>query len=436
MNKILEFQIIDFDFLQVSVLNLSLSILALLAGFVFSIALKKILLRKYLDKYVILEIRNKFVYFLRIILYLIVISIIIEINTEKFYDFQFVSNKYFEINTLKILSSFFIVSLNFLIIYSFKIARNKLSNYSKGLKKIADNTFKLILLILWLITISTVLKSILTSYSNFIEFSFFNISNTKVTIGNVIFGGIVIIIGQFILLATKGFFKRQVNHKKIDIGTSYSIFRILKYVIWIILIAVILETSGFELSILLAGSAALLIGLGFGVQQLFSDFISGLVLIAEGTVKVGDIIEFDGSAGKVIASNLRTTEMLTIDNERIIVPNTKLTAGNIVNKTKNDKKTRFHIAVGVAYGSDIELVEKLLTESAKTCKEVLTKPEPSVLFSNFGNSSLDFKLLFWSHNEFRVEVLKSTIRKSIDKKFRENNISIPFPQTDVHLFKT
>ena len=427
--------IIDFGFIEFSVLDLILSSSVILLTLFLSILLKKIILKEKLDKYVINEIRSKIATFLQIIFWLIAISIVIEINTVKFYDYQFIKNKYFEIKTITILSAIFTITLNLLIIYLFKIVRNKITLYNENTQNIALNSFKLISIILWLITLNIVLKSILINYSKFLEFDFFSISKTPITVGNVIFAVIIIVIGQLFLLAINAFFRRQVNHKKIDIGTSYSIFRIIKYIIWIILAAIILESSGFKLSILLAGSAALLIGLGFGVQQLFSDFVSGFVLIAEGTLKVGDIIEIDGQVGQVIASNLRTTEVLTIDNERIIIPNTRFTSSNIINKTKNDKKTRFHISVGVAYGSDIELVEKLLIESTKKIEGILKKPEPFVLFTNFGDSSLDFQILFWSKKEFSIELIKSNIRKSIDKKFRQNNISIPFPQTDVHLFK-
>jgi small-conductance mechanosensitive channel len=286
----------------------------------------------------------------------------------------------------------------------------------------------------WIITVSIVLKSFLRNFNHFINYKFFKINKIDITTGDFIFAILVIVIGQMILVGLKGFFRHQVNQKKIDLGTSHSIFRILKYLIWLILFGIILESAGFKLSLLLAGSAALLVGLGFGIQQLFSDFVSGLVIIAEGTVKVGDIVDVDGVVGKVIESDLRTTKILTPDSTTIILPNTQLTANKLINNTNTDTKTRFRVAVGVAYGSDIELVERLLKECASEHKNILTEPAPSVIFKDFGESSLDFELLFWSNDEFVIQLVKSDLRKAIYHKFNQNKIVIPFPQRDVYIY--
>lgn len=397
--------------------------------------LKKLLLKEKFEKYVICETRKKIAVILQLILWLLAISIIIELNSKYFFAYRFVKSKHFEITTLIILSAVFTVSINLLFIYLLRIAKRKLSLITPDFKEYFAKFYVYSRIILWIITVSIILKSIIIDYSDFLDYTFFKISKTPITISDIIFGGIVIIIGQIILLLIKTFFRRQEKKKKLDIGTSFSIYRIVKYIIWIILLAIILETAGFELSILLAGSAALLVGLGFGVQQLFSDFVSGVLMIAEGNIKVGDYIEFNDIRGKVVSSNLRTTEIRTIENNKIIIPNTQLTSAVVLNSTKDQKNSRFSVGVGVAYGSDIELVERLILESVEDIKHVEKYPKPFVLFTNFGNSSLDFELIFWSEKEFSIERIKSNIRKQIDKKFRENNITIPFPQRDVHILK-
>ncbi len=434
MKNFFESQIIHSKFLEMSTLDLMLTLLTFTSVIFLSFVTKRFLLSKKLEKFVIYFIRRKISSFLIILFWLIAITIVIEINTEEFYQYRFFKNKYIEITTLSILTSVFFITLNLLIIYLFKIAQRKLNVSYENAENLVKSTFRLVQTIFWIITVSIVLKSFLRNFNHFINYKFFKINKIDITTGDFIFAILVIVIGQMILVGLKGFFRHQVNQKKIDLGTSHSIFRILKYLIWLILLGIILESAGFKLSLLLAGSAALLVGLGFGIQQLFSDFVSGLVIIAEGTVKVGDIVDVDGVVGKVIESDLRTTKILTPDSTTIILPNTQLTANKLINNTNTDTKTRFRVAVGVAYGSDIELVERLLKECASEHKNILTEPAPSVIFKDFGESSLDFELLFWSNDEFVIQLVKSDLRKAIYHKFNQNKIVIPFPQRDVYIY--
>jgi len=184
--------------------------------------------------------------------------------------------------------------------------------------------------------------------------------------------------------------------------------------------------------VLIAGSTALFVGLGLGLQDTFRDLVAGVIILMERTVTAGDIIELgSGLIGKVSEVGLRTTLVETREDIVVVVPNQKLTNQNVVNWTQNRRSVRFAIEVGVAYGSDTRLVEKKLIECAKQHKMVAKRPEPLVHFSGFGNSSLDFKLMFFSSELFRIEKVKSDIRFSIDQAFRDNNITIPFPQRDV-----
>jgi small-conductance mechanosensitive channel len=149
---------------------------------------------------------------------------------------------------------------------------------------------------------------------------------------------------------------------------------------------------------------------------------------------IGDVIEFEnGILGKVREIKLRTSKVRTRDGIVIFVPNSQLTNNRVINWTNSNVITRFHVSVGVAYGSDTTLVEKILTEVALADEAVNTKISPFVRFLDFGNSSLDFEIHFWSEEVWRIEFVKSRIRFAIDKKFRENRVSIPFPQRDLHL---
>jgi small-conductance mechanosensitive channel len=182
----------------------------------------------------------------------------------------------------------------------------------------------------------------------------------------------------------------------------------------------------------MAGSAALLVGVGFGLQNLFSDFTSGIILLLDSTIKVNDVIEIDGLVGKVKEINLRTTTVLTRDDIYIIIPNTDLTKNQLVNWTYSSISSRFEIKVGVDYSSDVQLVMRLMKE-ASNHPNVLKNPESFVRFSDYGDSSLDFTLLFWSEDVFRIETIKSDIRIKLFELFKEHQIQIPFPQRVVHM---
>jgi small-conductance mechanosensitive channel len=178
----------------------------------------------------------------------------------------------------------------------------------------------------------------------------------------------------------------------------------------------------------------LLVGLGLGLQQIFQDFISGITLIIEGTLKVGDIVEMiDEEVGRVKEISMRTSKIETRDNIILIVPNSKLINDVVINWSHIEKKTRFNVDVGVAYGSDVNLVKEILLACAGNHNQIFSSPEPRVRFTDFGNSSLDFQLLFYTNETFRVEDIKSDLRFQIDEAFRKNKVRIPFPQRDVHL---
>ena len=270
-------------------------------------------------------------------------------------------------------------------------------------------------------------------YKEILEYKIIQIGDYSLILYHVLFVIIVFIVTGLLLWIAKKIIDKVVLKKDHEVGKKHAIYQIIKYFVWVIAIAIALESIGIKLTLLIAGSAALLVGLGLGLQSVFQDFISGVVILVESTIKVNDVVEVEGFVGRVKEIGLRTSKILTRDDIVTIIPNSKFTSDRVINWSHTNRKTRFNISVGVAYGSDVELVRKVLLECASKHTEVENTPEPFVRFVDFGNSSLDFELYFWSMRNFIIESIKSDLRFLIDKKFRENKIQIPFPQRDLHI---
>ncbi|TLP80166.1 mechanosensitive ion channel family protein [Maribacter sp. ACAM166] len=225
---------------------------------------------------------------------------------------------------------------------------------------------------------------------------------------------------------------RKYKFKNIDKGTTYAIFQIIKYVLWVMAIALGFEALGIKVTLLLAGSAALLVGIGLGLQQTFNDVISGIILLSERSIKIGDVLEIDSDVVKIESIGLRTSKAINRDDISIIIPNSLITTSKVINWSHQSHQARFKIDVGVAYGSDVDKVIKILEESAFEHPEIHDIKLVEARLLNFGNSSLDFQLLFFSSSIFRIGKVKSDIRRIINKKFNEHQITIPFPQMDLH----
>ena len=254
------------------------------------------------------------------------------------------------------------------------------------------------------------------------------------TFGSILFTVIVILFNVLLIKGiTKIVFRISSNNIHND-GRKYAVIQLLKYVLWVITLIICLQIIGVDITFLVASSAALLVGLGLGMQVIFSDFISGIILLVEGTIKVDDIIEVENEIMKVKEITLRTSRVVTRDEKVVIVPNHRFLTENVINWTHNTTPTRFMINVGVDYSSDARVVEKALLQSVKTNEHVINVDpfNAFVRLANFGASSYDFQLIFWSNNLFRIESTKSAIRFAIIEEFKKNNITIPFNQLVIH----
>ena len=226
---------------------------------------------------------------------------------------------------------------------------------------------------------------------------------------------------------------RYLKRKSIDIGRLYAFRQFLSYIIYTLALLMAIEAVGIKLSVLWGGAAALLVGVGLGLQQTFNDLVSGIILLIEGSVEVDDIININGLIGKVKSIKIRTTQVETRDGVSILIPNSRLVGENAINWSHTPGPLRFQVDIGVAYSSDPVKVTALLLEAASKHDSVMKLPAPKVQFKNFGNSALIFELHFYSKEYMKIEFVKSDIRYQIFRIFTENNIEIPFPQHDIWL---
>ncbi|MDB9932849.1 mechanosensitive ion channel [Flavobacteriales bacterium] len=240
----------------------------------------------------------------------------------------------------------------------------------------------------------------------------------------------LLVIKGLKLLTKRYKLKNPDSHGRID-----SFVQIQKYVIWFIALLVCFKIFKVDLTSFVVSASAILVVLSFGLQGLFADFISGIIILFDGTIKSNDIIEVGDTIGKVEKITLRNTTLITRDDYTIIMPNRKFIAENVTNWSYNNNIMRFSVKVGVAYGSDTKLVSKLMMNSAESHSLVSKQRKGFVGFKNFGDSALEFELYFWTTEIFRIEIVKSDLRFMIDKAFRENGITIPFPQRDLHIIQ-
>ncbi len=275
----------------------------------------------------------------------------------------------------------------------------------------------------------------LRSIKKYLEIPIVKFGTTEITLWFFLY----FIVFVFLLFFLSAKFKKLLVRKMLvpyisDIGVRQSIGSIVRYVIVIIGIIVIAQASGIDLSTLTILAGALGVGIGFGLQNITNNFVSGIVILFERPIKEGDRIEVGNTLGRVIKVAARATTILTNDNIAIIVPNSEFISSRVINWSYNDDKVRFKIPVSVSYNSDIPKVRELLLEVAAENKDVLDQPPPNVRLSEFGDNGITMTLLAWTSALMHFQGrFKSDINFAIYKKFKEHNIEIPFPQRDLHI---
>lgn len=268
----------------------------------------------------------------------------------------------------------------------------------------------------------------------------FRLGETDITTSLIFY----LILSVFLLFYISSKIRKILQDKiliryNVDVGVRQAISTIVRYVIVILGLIVIIQSTGIDLSFLTVLAGALGVGIGFGLQNITNNFVSGIVILFERPIKVGDRIELVNPAGEtingdVISISARATTIITNDNIAIIVPNSNLTTSTLINWSYNDRKVRFNFTVGVHYKENPQVIKKLLMEVATQNEGVLNSPAPDVLFDEFADSSLNFILRVWtSRYTQKPLMLKSQLYYAIHKKFKENNIEIPYPQRDLHL---
>jgi small-conductance mechanosensitive channel len=226
--------------------------------------------------------------------------------------------------------------------------------------------------------------------------------------------------------------RRLLIDSGLEPGVQQSVTSISVYLLWGLGILIALTALGFSTTSLTVALGALGVGLGFGLQNTFNNFVSGLILLFERPVEAGDAIEVNGTWGTISKIRVRSTVVQTYDNASLIIPNSDMISNHVTNWSFKDSRLRRWITVGVAYGSDTELVRKTLLEIAHADPKVLRQPGPDVLFRDFGDSALIFVLRVWSTIE-NFLAMETDVRFEIDRLFRERNIEIAFPQRDIHI---
>ena len=275
----------------------------------------------------------------------------------------------------------------------------------------------------------------MTSLQDILNHVIFTMGDYSLKVNMIVKVLLIIMVTRLLLVVIKKMLFRRSIADEQEKGNIQAVYQIIRYIVWIIAFGLALETIGIRVTLLLAGSAALLVGIGLGLQQTFNDVISGIILLTERSIKIGDVLEIDGNVVKIQTIGIRTSKGLNTDDISIIIPNSLITTSKVINWSHQNDKTRFRIDVGVAYGSDVDKVIDILEESAFEHPDVYDRELTQGRLMGFGASSLDFQLLFFSKNTFRIGSVKSDIRRIIVKKFNENNIVIAFPQLDVHLKK-
>jgi small-conductance mechanosensitive channel len=265
--------------------------------------------------------------------------------------------------------------------------------------------------------------------SEFLQYKIFSLGNYSLTVAMILAAVLTWVLSWLLLRTLKRFIENSERIANLtDQGRKYSIFLLARYLVWSIAIAVTLEVIGMHVSVILAGSAALLVGLGLGVQQIFRDIMSGVFLLFEGTVEIGDVIKVDDEVGKIIEINLRTSKMLTRKGNIMVIPNHKFITENVMNWTHQDQSpSRFSVQFGTHYDIQESKVREFILDCVRQHSDIIQNDpnrKPEVRLVDFSDEKIIFKLVFWTYNKFEADSIRSEVRFLIREKLQIEGISM------------
>ena len=273
------------------------------------------------------------------------------------------------------------------------------------------------------------------SLAKIMDWEIVRLGENSITLGEIVVAAVTVAVA----LALAGWLIGKLSQRLRETGRDANQVQLINRVLWITVLTILFFTALGMLNVPLGAlafvSGAIAIGIGFGAQNIINNFISGWILMGEQPIRIGDLLEVNGTLGRVEAINTRSTRINRVDGVRIVIPNSHLLENVVVNWNLEDSDIRTFVAVGVAYGSPVRKVAQLLEQAVTEQEDVLQDPEPRILFQDFGNSALIFEAYFWTQLRPGGDLrrLRSEIRFRIDELFRENGITIAFPQQDVHL---
>lgn len=269
------------------------------------------------------------------------------------------------------------------------------------------------------------------------DFQVLNLDGKSITVGTITIALLLCFGAYFLSRAiSKVLFKRVLVHLPLEEGMKHVWKTVTFYIFLFVFILFIMHLLNIPITVFTVLGGALAIGVGFGSQNIVNNFISGLVILMERPLKLGDVISVDGIEGRVEFIGARSTKIKTVDNTHIVVPNSSFLEKNVLNWTLSDDVMRVSIDVGVAYNSDIHKVKEILDGIMEAEPRVLSQPRPVILLHNFGNSAIEFKVYFWSRLPYKLielEKLRSVLRYEIADQFKKHQVVIAFPQRDVHV---
>ncbi len=275
----------------------------------------------------------------------------------------------------------------------------------------------------------------LNQLHSWLEVPIYSSGSTTVTLWSLAYLVVLVVLLFMVTSRVKNWIvKDLLADSRIELGVRLAVGAIVRYLVIAIGLVVIFQTAGIDLSTLTILAGALGIGVGFGLQNITNNVVSGFILLLERPIKIGDRIEVGAVSGDVVNISLRATTVVTNDNIAIIVPNSEFISSKVVNWSYTNRDVRFNIPVGVSYSSDPDLVRRVLLEVADGHPGVLKDPKPDVLLEEFGESSLNFMLRVWTREFSTVPgVLRSQLNYAISKALKTHGIEIPFPQRDLHI---